>query len=118
MWKKGIATIGAAALMISLAACGGGSGNKEESGASPGASAAPVFANAEVETLYKTNCLSCHGDTLGGKIGPSLKKIGGKLTADKIAAKIENGAGTMPAFKNKLKDTEITALADWLATKK
>lgn len=116
MWKKGIAAVGAAALMISLAACGGG--NKEESGASPGASAAPVFASAEVETLYKSNCMSCHGDTLGGKIGPSLKKVGGKLTADKIATKIQNGAGTMPAFKNKLKDTEITALADWLATKK
>lgn len=116
MMKKIIGLACGAALIVGLSACG--SKKDDNTAASPGSSVAPVFANAEVETLYKGNCMSCHGDTLGGKMGPNLTKVGAKLASDKIATKIQNGGGGMPAFKSKLKDTEITALADWLATKK
>jgi cytochrome c551 len=48
----------------------------------------------------------------------NLQKVGGKLTRDQIAAKIQNGGNGMPAFKSTLKADQINALADWLAAKK
>ncbi|WP_409343086.1 c-type cytochrome [Paenibacillus sp. MBLB4367] len=83
---------------------------------SPGGSAGTVDAQA----VYKQNCISCHGDNLQGKMGPNtdISKVGTKLSKDKIVNQISNGGGGMMAFKGKLKDEEINALADWLAAKK
>ncbi|RAP76910.1 c-type cytochrome [Paenibacillus montanisoli] len=75
---------------------------------------------AQAETIYKQNCVSCHGTDLEGKMGgkTNLQHVGGSLSKDKIFNQISNGGGGMMAFKGKLTDTEITALADWLAAKK
>ncbi|MCY9670613.1 cytochrome c [Paenibacillus alginolyticus] len=71
-----------------------------------------------VETIYKSNCMSCHGINLEGKIGPSLKNVAETRSHDQIATKIQNGGGGMPAFKSKLQDQDVQELANWLATKK
>lgn len=102
-------------VVAALTACGGGS--KSDQGAKP-PQASDGGGTVNAEAIYKSNCVTCHGADLTGGVGPSLQKIGAKLSKDQIAAKIANGGAGMPAFKNTLEDNEIAALADWLSTKK
>jgi len=119
MKKKLAMLVSAAALAVALTACGGGSKESSPSPSAPASgSPAATTTAANAESIYKQNCVSCHGADLAGKMGPNLQKVGGKLDKDKIAAKIQNGGGGMPAYKGKLKDDEIQALGDWLAAKK
>ncbi|MDQ1911094.1 cytochrome c [Paenibacillus sp. GD4] len=84
------------------------------------ASTTPAASTVNAESLVKANCIACHGDTLDGKGAEkkNLTKVGARLSKDQIAAKITNGGGGMTAFKDKLKDNEISAIAEWLAAKK
>ncbi|WP_409343085.1 c-type cytochrome [Paenibacillus sp. MBLB4367] len=85
----------------------------------PSASATPKADPAEAaQALFKQSCTGCHGVDLSGKSGPNLQKIGASLSKDKIAEQILNGGSKMPGFKGKLKDDEISSLAEWLAAKK
>ncbi|WP_424767358.1 c-type cytochrome [Paenibacillus sp. sgz302251] len=96
-------------LLLALTGCGG---VKE--------SAIALDGPAEVMTIYKANCVNCHGSELQGRVGSitNLQKIGAKLSAADIMRQIEGGEGTMPPFKDRLTSEEIAGLADWLATKK
>lgn len=89
-------------------------------GAKDGADKAANASSSGAEALYKKQCLSCHGDQLQGRVGPStnLTKVGGKLSREQLVAQIANGGSGMPGFKNTLNETEIGTLADWLAAKK
>jgi cytochrome c551 len=119
-----------AALLLCAIAASGCATKKEEPktspspGATAGTTASPSPAGSpskvDAQSVYKQNCVSCHGDNLEGKMGgnTNLSKVGAKLSKDKIANQISNGGGGMMAFKGKLKDEEINALAEWLAAKK
>lgn len=72
----------------------------------------------EVSTVYKQNCLACHGDQLQGGVGPNLQEVGSRLSQEDIAQLIYDGQGTMPAFGDKLSDEEINELAQWLSEQK
>ncbi|TMV45125.1 cytochrome c [Paenibacillus mesophilus] len=115
-----ITAVAAALLMAAiLTGCGaknGSSGSQDAAGAGKAASAP----GGSAEALYKKQCLSCHGDQLQGRIGPStnLTKVGGKLSRDQLVTQIAKGGNGMPGFKGTLNDTEIGTLADWLAEKK
>lgn len=119
-WLRTCAAVGAAAIV--LAGCGGGAGGGANqppaNNAAEGAQGGTATVN--VETVYKQNCASCHGANLEGRAGPNsnLQKVGSRLSKDQIAAQIANGGNGMMAFKGKLQDNEIGALADWLAAKK
>jgi mono/diheme cytochrome c family protein len=73
---------------------------------------------------YASTCVVCHkisGE--GGSVGPDLTDIGKRRDAASIRAVIEDaslvyGDSSMPAFKNKLGDAQIEALADYLASRK
>jgi len=103
----------AAVLIVSLAACGGANGKKITG-------KYLLDASTEVSTVYKTNCLSCHGTDLQGRNGPNtnLQKVGANLTKEDIYNQIENGGGRMRGFQGKLTAEEIDGLATWLAGKK
>lgn len=116
-------------LILTLAACGqksdssAGKASTAPSatmGGTTGAAPSAGTATIDAQALFKANCVSCHGADLEGKLGPNsnLQKVGAKKSKDQIVAQIKNGGGGMPGFQGKLKDAEITALADWLATKK
>jgi cytochrome c oxidase cbb3-type subunit 3 len=72
------------------------------------------------KSVYKTNCISCHGPDGGGLVGPNLcdeeykniKDIGDFLTV------IQNGAngGAMPAWKNRLSPNEIVLVSSYVAS--
>ncbi|MBL0385695.1 cytochrome c [Tumebacillus sp. ITR2] len=64
---------------------------------------------------FQNSCAGCHGQNLEGRAGPNLQHIGMKLDADKLTKQIQNGGPGMPAFANKLDQTQISELAAWLA---
>lgn len=90
----------------------GGSGMTKEQ--------AMAGASDEIQTIYTKNCLSCHGGSLEGKIGPNtnLQKVGSRMNKEQIAKQINQGGNGMPGFGGKLKPEEAEALAAWLAEKK
>lgn len=102
-----------AVLLVSLTACGGGGGKKITG-------KELVGAPKEVETVYRANCVSCHGSDLQGRSGPgtNLQQVGARLSKDEIFNQIKNGGGRMGAFKDRITDQEIEGLADWLSGKK
>jgi cytochrome c6 len=68
--------------------------------------------------LYAKKCAVCHGKD--GKGTPSGQKMGAKdLTATKLSEPdiegvVANGKGKMTAFKGKLTDAEIAAVAKFV----
>lgn len=119
-------------IVLSLAFTGCGkssdSGKQPQGGAATTAPTASPAGTAQGGTtttanaaeIAKQNCVMCHGANLDGNgaQNKNLTKIGAKLSKEEIATTITNGRNGMPAFKGKLKDNEIAALADWLAAKK
>ena len=75
--------------------------------------------NAATSELYNTHCSSCHGDNRLGLMGPALLPENLKRLKKKSAHDvIRNGrlATQMPAFKDKLTDTEINSLVNLVYT--
>lgn len=70
---------------------------------------------SDPKALFETNCGSCHvladaGTT--GQIGPNLDESKPELQA--AIRQIANGGGGMPAFKDRLTDEQIRALAEYI----
>ena len=70
-------------------------------------------------SLFHSNCAGCHGADGTGGIGPQLN--GGQVTksfttAAAEAAFIKQGAGGMPAFRDRLSETELQAIVDFTRT--
>jgi mono/diheme cytochrome c family protein len=63
--------------------------------------------------IYAEQCAGCHGDDASGGVAPSLQDTG--LAVEAVVSIISEGEGTMPAFGDTLSDSEIEALAGWLA---
>ena len=83
----------------SLAAAGGGS-TKSTNG----------------KTIFTSSCASCH--TLAaagthGTVGPNLDQL--KPAFVRVKRQVTNGGAIMPAFKGKLTDAQITAVAKYVA---
>ncbi|MFC5650314.1 c-type cytochrome [Paenibacillus solisilvae] len=111
------------AFIVIAAGCGGN--NKNNTNAPAPANNTGTNGNAgnttnaaNAEATYKAQCVGCHAADLSGGVGPNLQKIGGSLTAEQISTQIHNGGGGMPAYKGTLSEDEITALTNWLASKK
>lgn len=102
--------------LVTLAACGERS-NNSNSTASSGSKISLKDAPADVQTVYKSYCMSCHAIDLSGKMGEStnLQQVHTKLTFEEIVDKLNRGGKTMPAFEDRLSAEEIKGLASWLA---
>lgn len=119
-----ISTAAVAILFLSiLSGCGSPPPNAAEpfGGNKNATSTADAMAGAstQVQSLYKQSCLSCHGNTLEGRVGPTtnLQQVGKRLSKEQIAKQIASGGNGMPNFGTKLTPEEIQALAEWLANK-
>lgn len=80
-----------------------------------------VFAsdNSETVALYKEHCAVCHGENRLGLMGPALLPENLKRLRKKKALKViaEGRVATqMPAFKEKLNNEQIAAIADYVYT--
>jgi cytochrome c551 len=106
MKKKLLKMLLGTALVMSLAACGGGD---DEGGDTAQA--------GDAEKIYSQKCSSCHGGDLKGGMGPDLTAVGASKSKDEIAAIIKNGTdGGMPA--GLIEGDDLDKVADWLSTKK
>lgn len=72
------------------------------------------------QTVFKTNCISCHGRDGEGKVGPNLadeyyKNI---RKVEDIARVINQGAGNgaMPAWANRLHPNEVVLVSAYVAS--
>jgi mono/diheme cytochrome c family protein len=94
-------------------------------GKAPGALGGNLTGKPEFDSLpaatdiAAAGCTTCHNFGAAGANGPgpSLAKGPPKLADDvnAIEQQITNGGGGMPPFKGVLTDTQITAIAEWLA---
>lgn len=68
------------------------------------------------EQIYRSMCISCHGDRLQGGAGPELARIGSSLTKEEIFKTIKDGKRGMPSFEDRLSEDELATIATWLAS--
>jgi mono/diheme cytochrome c family protein len=69
------------------------------------------------KSIFTANCGTCHtlaaaGTT--GNVGPNLDKL--KQDEARVKRQVENGGAIMPAFKGKLTDAQIAAVAKFVAS--
>jgi mono/diheme cytochrome c family protein len=93
-----------------VAACAGGVQSPRSAlNQDPGALLFNGYAKADIE------CFQCHnGDGGGSGRGPNLGDRVPKLSDDQVMKAIDEGPGWMPAFKDKLNETEKKQLVAWL----
>ncbi|BDQ12898.1 pyrroloquinoline quinone-dependent dehydrogenase [Sediminibacterium sp. TEGAF015] len=66
------------------------------------------------QRLYKTNCMTCHGDNLKGSgNNPSLQNLSNKYNETSFLELLKNGRRMMPAF-GQLQQEEKEALASFI----
>ncbi len=72
------------------------------------------------QSVFKANCVSCHGPTGGGMVGPNLTDEAFKnvKSITDIYSIVNNGAaaGAMPAWKTKLQQNERVLVAAYVAS--
>jgi mono/diheme cytochrome c family protein len=76
----------------------------------------PNAKSTDGKTIFTGNCGSCHTlKTAGttGTIGPNLDQV--KPPFDRAKRQVINGGGAMPAFKGRLTDQQIDAVAKFVA---
>lgn len=73
-------------------------------------------ADATGEEIYQQLCSNCHGDDLGGAIGPDLGP--GSVTAGHpdtfLESSILDGRGRMPSFRSSLDDDQLMRLITYI----
>ena len=106
-------------LALSIAACGGGGDNSSSSSSSATTSSSGGAENASAEgkQVFTQNCKGCHtlkdaGAT--GSVGPNLDDVAPDKAT--VVRQVNNGGGPMPAFKGKLSDAQINAVATYVST--
>ncbi|MGM0897099.1 MAG: cytochrome c550 [Bacillota bacterium] len=62
------------------------------------------------EAHAQASCVSCHGSSYEGGVGPSL--IGTSLSQEEIEEILINGQGTMPA--GTVPEENVSAMAEWV----
>lgn len=70
---------------------------------------------AGAESLYKSNCMGCHGGDYQGAVGPALTEVGAVLSREEIYKKIVKGGGGMPGFEGRIEEDDVVHLTNWLA---
>ncbi len=72
------------------------------------------------QTVYKTNCISCHGRDGEGKVGPNLTDDFYKNVSkiEDIARVINKGAGNgaMPAWATRIHPNEVVLVSAYVAS--
>jgi cbb3-type cytochrome c oxidase subunit III len=82
-----------------------------------GPAASPASAGNNGEAIFKSQCAGCHtlaaaGAT--GTVGPNLDQLQPPLAT--VVRQVTNGGSIMPAFKGKLTDAQIQAVAKYVSS--
>ncbi len=72
--------------------------------------------NATGEEIYLQLCSNCHGDDLGGGIGPALGPgSDAALEPDEfLRVTLTDGRGRMPSFRSSLSDEQVERLVGYM----
>jgi cbb3-type cytochrome c oxidase subunit III len=76
----------------------------------------PAQAGTDGKSIFSTNCASCHtlkAAGAAGTIGPNLDQL--KPSLARVQHQVEAGGSVMPAFKGKLTQAQIDAVAKFVA---
>src|SRR5213079_554267 len=76
----------------------------------------PAQVGTDGKAIFQANCASCHtlkAAAATGTIGPNLDQL--KPSEPRAQHLVEVGGGVMPAFKGKLTDRQIQAVAKFVA---
>ncbi|MEH6941227.1 cytochrome c550 [Bacillus sp. JJ722] len=65
------------------------------------------------EEIYQASCLSCHGNSYEGGMGPALKGVGDKKSVDEIKAILKDGKGAMPP--GLVPEAKLDEMSKWLS---
>jgi mono/diheme cytochrome c family protein len=82
----------------------------------PGASS-PTNVGTDGQAIFKANCASCHTLSAAGAtgtVGPNLDQL--KPAMARVVRQVTNGGAIMPAFKGKLSDAQIQAVAKYVSS--
>jgi mono/diheme cytochrome c family protein len=74
-------------------------------------------ASAKGKQVFTQTCAGCHtlkDANANGQIGPNLDDV--KPDAQTTQRQVENGGGSMPAFKGRIPDSDIQAVAAYVAS--
>jgi len=72
-----------------------------------------------VQLFSEKGCITCHTVAgVGGKKGPDLTNVAGRLTREQLITRILNGGNNMPAFGGNITDQELQQLVAFLETLK
>lgn len=77
---------------------------------------APITTEVSGATLFATYCAGCHGVKGVGGSAPALNTNEWKNNSLKVQNIIKKGKESMPGFSDKLNDTQIKAIGDFVAT--
>ncbi|CAB4345240.1 unannotated protein [freshwater metagenome] len=107
------------AAALSISACGGDSTSSTATtgGVEPGSGTTSSGAVASVGAeLFASNCAQCHtlaAAGAGGQVGPNLDDLAPDEA--RVKEQVTNGGSGMPAFADVLSDSEIDAVAAYVA---
>jgi len=108
-----------ALVAFGLTACGSSS-PESASTTSVAPAAAPTttktIVSAEGEKVFASNCAQCHALAAAGssgEVGPNLDAIAPDEST--VKARVTNGGGGMPAFADVLTQSQIDAVASYVA---
>ena len=82
------------------------------------ACSASVPENAGGEEIYLQLCARCHGEDLGGRVGPPLGPDSpvSEQPDEYLVFTIEHGRGRMPSFSSTLDERQVEELATYIRT--
>ena len=89
-----------------LAACGQSESDSPEA----------EFTTEQAEALYVEHCASCHALNGTGSVGPPIGDgiANEKYTRDEMIEQVRDGQGSMPAFSDRLSESEMAAVVDYV----
>jgi ubiquinol-cytochrome c reductase cytochrome b subunit len=71
------------------------------------------------QSFQQRGCINCHTIAgVGGERGPDLTQVGARLTPEELTWRILNGGRNMPAYGTALTPDEVSALVEFLSTRR
>ena len=74
------------------------------------------FTTEQAEALYVAHCVNCHARDGSGAVGPPIGDgiANEKYTREEMIAQVRDGKGAMPAFSDRLSESEMAAIVDYV----